>query len=100
MDKQIHVMRLLQFSFVAFREVPSCVNTVTFCQFLFIALEGFIFTANFGFKKPVIPIRYTYNYLLNMYCVERGKGDGGGGGKEEREEEGNAWAKGPCFSYL
>ncbi|XP_020632746.1 UDP-xylose and UDP-N-acetylglucosamine transporter-like [Orbicella faveolata] len=38
------------------REVPSCVNTVTFCQFLFIAVEGFIFTANFGFKKPVIPI--------------------------------------------
>ena len=40
-----------------FREVPSCVNTITFCQFLFIAVEGFIFTAHFGFKKPVIPIR-------------------------------------------
>ena len=40
-----------------FREVPSCVNAVTFFQFLFIAFEGFIFTANFGFKKPVIPIR-------------------------------------------
>lgn len=38
------------------REDPSCVNTVTFFQFLFIAVEGFIFTANFGFKKPVIPI--------------------------------------------
>lgn len=38
------------------REDPSCVNTVTFCQFLFIAVEGFIFTANFGYKKPVIPI--------------------------------------------
>lgn len=40
-----------------FREDPSCVNTVTFCQFLFIAVEGFIFTAHFGTKKPVIPIR-------------------------------------------
>ncbi|KAJ7357777.1 hypothetical protein OS493_023254 [Desmophyllum pertusum] len=43
------------------REVSSCVNTITFCQFLFIAVEGFIFTANFGFKKPVIPIR---NYVM------------------------------------
>lgn len=43
------------------REVPSCVNTITFCQFLFIAVEGFIFTAHFGFKKPVIPIS---NYVM------------------------------------
>lgn len=43
--------------FSYFREDPSCVNTVTFCQFLFIAVEGFIFTAHFGTKKPVIPIR-------------------------------------------
>lgn len=43
------------------REVPSCVNTITFCQFLFIAVEGFIFTAHFGLKKPVIPIS---NYVM------------------------------------
>lgn len=83
-NKQIHVMRLY---IIAFREVPSCVNTVTFCQFLFIAVEGFIFTANFGFKKPVIPIRYTYIYLFN--CVERGKAGEGAGWKEG--EGGRKW---------
>ena len=83
MKKQIHIMRLY---IIAFREVPSCVNTVTFCQFLFIAVEGFIFTANFGFKKPVIPIRYTYMYLLNFYYLERGEWrvEGGGGRVRER----------------
>ncbi|XP_029184756.1 UDP-xylose and UDP-N-acetylglucosamine transporter-like [Acropora muricata] len=43
------------------RQDPSCVNSVTFFQFLFIATEGFIFTANFGLKKPDIPIK---NYVM------------------------------------
>lgn len=55
----------LYFLFFYFREDPSCVNTVTFCQFLFIAVEGFIFTANFGYKKPVIPIRYNKSVILS-----------------------------------
>lgn len=75
MNKQIYVMKLY---IIAFREVPSCVNTVTFCQFLFIAVEGFIFTANFGFKKPVIPIRYRYIYLIT-FSEGRGQGRGGVG---------------------
>lgn len=43
------------------REFPGCGNIVTFAQFVFIALEGFIFETNFGSKKPAIPIR---NYVI------------------------------------
>ncbi|XP_074998636.1 nucleotide sugar transporter SLC35B4 isoform X2 [Calonectris borealis] len=43
------------------RPFPGCGNIVTFSQFLFIAVEGFIFEANFGRKRPAIPIR---NYLI------------------------------------
>lgn len=41
-----------------FRDFPGCGNIVTFAQFVFIALEGFIFETNFGRKKPAIPLRY------------------------------------------
>ncbi|XP_063165002.1 nucleotide sugar transporter SLC35B4 [Candoia aspera] len=43
------------------REFPGSGNLITFAQFFFIALEGFIFEANFGRKQPAIPIRF---YLL------------------------------------
>uniref|UniRef100_A0A3Q3JBT2 Solute carrier family 35 member B4 n=1 Tax=Monopterus albus TaxID=43700 RepID=A0A3Q3JBT2_MONAL len=43
------------------REFPGCGNLVTFAQFAFIALEGFIFETDFGRKKPAIPIR---NYVI------------------------------------
>ncbi|XP_008310797.1 UDP-xylose and UDP-N-acetylglucosamine transporter [Cynoglossus semilaevis] len=43
------------------RDFPGCGNIVTFAQFLFIALEGFIFEANFGRRKPAIHIR---NYVI------------------------------------
>lgn len=39
------------------REFPGCGNIVTFAQFLFIAIEGFIFETHFGRKKPAIPVR-------------------------------------------
>lgn len=39
-----------------FREFPGCGNIITFAQFLFIAMEGFIFETNFGRKKPAIPL--------------------------------------------
>lgn len=39
------------------REFPGCGNIITFAQFLFIAMEGFIFEAKFGSKRPAIPIR-------------------------------------------
>ncbi|KAG6923116.1 solute carrier family 35 member B4, partial [Chelydra serpentina] len=48
------------------REFPGCGNIVTFAQFLFIALEGFISEANFGRKRPAIPIRY-YLIMVAMF---------------------------------
>lgn len=43
------------------RDFPGCGNIVTFAQFLFIAVEGFIFEADFGRKQPAIPFR---NYVI------------------------------------
>ncbi|XP_066525090.1 UDP-xylose and UDP-N-acetylglucosamine transporter [Hoplias malabaricus] len=48
------------------REYPGCGNIVTFAQFAFIALEGFIFETNFGRKKPAIPIR-NYVIMVTMF---------------------------------
>ncbi|CAJ1056334.1 UDP-xylose and UDP-N-acetylglucosamine transporter [Xyrichtys novacula] len=48
------------------REFPGCGNIVTFSQFLFIALEGFIFETNFGRKKPAIPIS-NYVIMVTMF---------------------------------
>lgn len=48
------------------REFPGCGNIVTFAQFVFIALEGLIFEANFGRKKPAIPIS-NYVVMVTMF---------------------------------
>ncbi|XP_061494064.1 nucleotide sugar transporter SLC35B4 isoform X2 [Rhineura floridana] len=48
------------------RELPGCGNLVTFAQFFFIAVEGFIFEANFGRKRAAIPIRY-YLIMVAMF---------------------------------
>ncbi|XP_040401911.1 UDP-xylose and UDP-N-acetylglucosamine transporter isoform X1 [Cygnus olor] len=48
------------------RQFPGCGNIVTFSQFLFIAVEGFIFEANFGRKRPAIPMRY-YLIMVAMF---------------------------------
>uniref|UniRef100_A0A8C0IR77 Solute carrier family 35 member B4 n=1 Tax=Chelonoidis abingdonii TaxID=106734 RepID=A0A8C0IR77_CHEAB len=48
------------------RSFPGCGNIVTFAQFLFIAVEGFIFETNFGRKRPAIPIRY-YLIMVAMF---------------------------------
>ncbi|XP_067090810.1 UDP-xylose and UDP-N-acetylglucosamine transporter [Osmerus mordax] len=48
------------------REFPGCGNIVTFAQFACIALEGFIFEANFGRKKPAIPIS-NYVIMVTMF---------------------------------
>ncbi|XP_034032034.1 UDP-xylose and UDP-N-acetylglucosamine transporter isoform X2 [Thalassophryne amazonica] len=48
------------------REFPGSGNIITFAQFLFIALEGFIFEMKFGRKKPTIPIR-NYVIMVTMY---------------------------------
>ncbi|XP_040269339.1 UDP-xylose and UDP-N-acetylglucosamine transporter [Bufo bufo] len=48
------------------RKFPGCGNIVTFAQFLLIAIEGFIFQANFGRKRPLIPMRY-YVIMVTMF---------------------------------
>lgn len=42
-------------------EMPGSGNIITFSQFLFIAIEGFIFTSKFGTVAPSIPMK---NYVL------------------------------------
>ncbi|CAH2275481.1 UDP-xylose and UDP-N-acetylglucosamine transporter [Pelobates cultripes] len=48
------------------RKFPGCGNIVTFAQFLFIAVEGFIFHADFGRRKRAVPIRY-YIIMVTMF---------------------------------
>lgn len=48
------------------RAYPGCGNLVTFAQFLFIAIEGFIFEADFGRKRPFIAVRY-YVIMVTMF---------------------------------
>ncbi|CAL4059729.1 unnamed protein product, partial [Meganyctiphanes norvegica] len=47
---------------------PGCGNIITFAQFLFIAIEGFINQSNFGRKKSVIPIS-EYLILVVMFFI-------------------------------
>lgn len=57
---------------------PGCGNLVTFAQFAFIALEGFIFTAKFGteplrigFKNYIIlVIMYFFASVCNNYAFD------------------------------
>uniref|UniRef100_A0A8D2P5V5 Solute carrier family 35 member B4 n=1 Tax=Zosterops lateralis melanops TaxID=1220523 RepID=A0A8D2P5V5_ZOSLA len=51
------------------REFPGCGNIVTFSQFLFIAVEGFIFEADFGRKRPAIPIRNYFIMVAMFFTV-------------------------------
>uniref|UniRef100_UPI00358E1EDA nucleotide sugar transporter SLC35B4 n=1 Tax=Myxine glutinosa TaxID=7769 RepID=UPI00358E1EDA len=48
------------------REFPGAGNIVTFSQFVFISLEGFIFTTDFGRKQPTIPLR-KYVTMVTMF---------------------------------
>ncbi|XP_072291297.1 UDP-xylose and UDP-N-acetylglucosamine transporter isoform X1 [Eucyclogobius newberryi] len=48
------------------RDFPGCGNIVTFAQFLFIAMEGFIFESKFGRKKTAIPIS-NYVIMVTMF---------------------------------
>lgn len=47
---------------------PGAGNLITFLQFLFIALEGFIFTSKFGTQKPKIGIK-DYSILVAMFFI-------------------------------
>ncbi|XP_015515413.1 UDP-xylose and UDP-N-acetylglucosamine transporter [Neodiprion pinetum] len=50
------------------KEDPGSGNLITFSQFAFIALEGFIFTSKFGTVKPTIGIK-DYTILVSMFFV-------------------------------
>lgn len=50
------------------RADPGSGNLITFLQFLFIALHGFIFTAKFGTVKPKIGLK-DYTILVAMFFV-------------------------------
>lgn len=52
------------------REVPTCGNIVTFAQFFFISLEGFIFTSNFGRKKTAIPLSVYAVMVIFFFLVQ------------------------------
>ncbi|XP_033746422.1 UDP-xylose and UDP-N-acetylglucosamine transporter-like [Pecten maximus] len=47
---------------------PGSGNIITFSQFLFIALEGFIFTSKFGTQKSAIPLQ-QYIYMVSFFFV-------------------------------
>uniref|UniRef100_A0A0K8T424 UDP-xylose and UDP-N-acetylglucosamine transporter n=1 Tax=Lygus hesperus TaxID=30085 RepID=A0A0K8T424_LYGHE len=47
---------------------PGCGTLVTFAQFLFIALQGFIFTMKFGTAKRHIPIK-NYLFIVAMFFM-------------------------------
>ncbi|XP_049886264.1 UDP-xylose and UDP-N-acetylglucosamine transporter-like [Pectinophora gossypiella] len=49
-------------------QAPNNANLVTFLQFFFIALQGFIFTSKFGTIRPKIPLRH-YTLLVALFFV-------------------------------
>lgn len=67
-----HKQNLVNFSdgfLFCFRRLdPGSGNLVTFAQFLFIAIEGFIFTAKFG-REPLRIGYSTYIVLVAMFFV-------------------------------
>lgn len=54
--------------FIQYRIDPGSGNLVTFAQFLFIALEGFFFTAKFG-TEPLRISYQSYVLLVVMFFV-------------------------------
>nr|CAD7400756.1 unnamed protein product [Timema cristinae] len=50
------------------KDDPGSGNLITFSQFLFIALEGFIFTSKFGTQKPRIGL-WDYGILVAMFFI-------------------------------
>lgn len=51
------------------KEHPGCTNLITFSQFLFIAIEGFIFATNFGKRRPVVPLKHYVTLVVMVFLV-------------------------------
>ncbi|XP_028158280.1 UDP-xylose and UDP-N-acetylglucosamine transporter-like [Ostrinia furnacalis] len=47
---------------------PESANLITFLQFFFISLQGFVFTLKFGTIKPKIPLKH-YAILIALFFV-------------------------------
>ncbi|XP_063929306.1 nucleotide sugar transporter SLC35B4 [Zophobas morio] len=50
------------------KQDPGCGHLITFAQFLFIAIHGFIMTSKFGTVKPKIPFQ-TYLILVVLFFL-------------------------------
>lgn len=53
---------------VLFREDPGCGNLITFSQFVFIALDGFLFTTKLGTVKSKIKMK-DYMVLVSFFFI-------------------------------
>ena len=49
------------------KEDPGCGNVVTFSAFLFISLEGFFTTMDFGRKKPKVPLIEWFKLVIAFF---------------------------------
>ncbi|KAL0896076.1 hypothetical protein ABMA27_012055 [Loxostege sticticalis] len=47
---------------------PESANLITFLQFFFISLQGFVFTVKFGTIKPKIPLKH-YAILIALFFI-------------------------------
>ena len=55
---------------------PGCGNLVTFLSFLFISIEGFVFTSDFGRKTPKVPLKdYTTVNNKNVSIISKNRKD-------------------------
>ncbi|CAG0923815.1 unnamed protein product [Notodromas monacha] len=48
---------------------PSSGNLITFVQFVFIAVEGFITTMQFGSRRPIIPLKRSISLVFVSFAV-------------------------------
>lgn len=60
--------RIIKLTIDSFRADPGSGNLITFLQFLFIAVHGFIATAKFGTVKPRIGLK-DYTILVAMFFI-------------------------------
>uniref|UniRef100_A0A4D5RFC3 Putative udp-n-acetylglucosamine transporter n=1 Tax=Ixodes scapularis TaxID=6945 RepID=A0A4D5RFC3_IXOSC len=51
------------------KEHPGCSNLITFSHFLFISVEGFIFSTNFGKRRPVVPLKHYVMLVVMFFLV-------------------------------
>lgn len=53
---------------ILMERIPDSANLITFLQFFFISLQGFVVTAKFGSIKPKIPLK-QYAFLITLFFI-------------------------------